>query len=1036
MAMEINAIKEALKATTVAENQEHASQYLKEASKMIGFSQILLDLANTNDPAEVEYAVRQAAVIYLKNLVHKCWVVEEEDSSTVKELPLSEQDKTPIRQKIIPSIIHAPEAIRIHLCSCVQYIMRNDFPAHWPGLIEELVALLHTSDGTELHGALLVIHRLCKIFEYKNHKEKVPLVESMKQILPLLKQRMVLLIPDNSQASCLLQNIILKIFYCLIQFSLNIKMISVEEFGNWLSVFLSIVEREIPAECNEEDADSLEDTVYWKCKKWSLKIIARVFERYGSKGQVEEIYSNLPNTTPKNLLCQSSTPFSKMFSHLAEALSQAQIWLIVKPHFEELLRSIIFRLLMHSAEDEQMWDEDPEDYLRCKYDCFEDLHDPSAAAAQLLQAMSRRVGVLQPTLQFVLSNLSPTCSSHEVDSALHMISVLAPLSSRTRSTRRMCKIWSMPMSSQESLIQHIGSPYSNSKILSHLVAALVERLKIAEEELPVKVEAATAIQALINDQEQKVLTLIRPHVKDILMEVLRLISKTQVDELPPVVDSLIENFEEEVIPVAYDVAVELVNIFNKLAGTNEEDQETMTEDNSVTIMGVLTTMETVLCLIEDHEEIVKRVEPVIRGCIVSIFENYCSNYFDESLSLTQTLISVSISPEMWYVYELIYKAFVEEGTSFFVDCMPAIHNFLTIDTEAFLSVPTRAQWLLEMCEKTLQDKEAGEEAQIHAAKLFEVFIIQCQGRAEHFLPGILQLSLNCLQGAEQENATDLRSQILVVFISVLYTTNIDYFRNLLSQLKPQVDFDWFTRAVLTNKEHFNGVHDRKMVLYFMCRLLAFQQSHVIPEGQNDQKLIMDFCLNHFDGLQKSIKAMAENRADSDSDESSEDDADDDRMNDELKDSDDDLDEGTLEYLESLQRKGRKKRNSSNMNSVGDGVHEEFDEFRSDSDDSEEYHNFVEETEVESYTTLLDAEEGGLNVFLDFKKIFQEVQTNNPPLFNALIAGLDQTKSEELQKLLTVCTQQENLDHSKKVEQQGGYKFNPETALPNNFSFAN
>lgn len=45
------------------------------------------------------------------------------------------------------------------------------------------------------------------------------------------------------------------------------------------------------------------------------------------------------------------------------------------------------------------------------------------------------------------------------------------------------------------------------------------------------------------------------------MEVLRLVSCTQIDDLPPVIDTLIETFEEDVIPVAYDVATELVCIF-------------------------------------------------------------------------------------------------------------------------------------------------------------------------------------------------------------------------------------------------------------------------------------------------------------------------------------------------------------------------------------------------------------------------------------------------------------------------------------------
>lgn len=47
------------------------------------------------------------------------------------------------------------------------------------------------------------------------------------------------------------------------------------------------------------------------------------------------------------------------------------------------------------------------------------------------------------------------------------------------------------------------APFSTTKILSQLINALVERLKIPNEELPVKVEAAIAIQALINDQGQK-----------------------------------------------------------------------------------------------------------------------------------------------------------------------------------------------------------------------------------------------------------------------------------------------------------------------------------------------------------------------------------------------------------------------------------------------------------------------------------------------------------------------------------------------------
>lgn len=75
---------------------------------MIGFSQILLNLTTSD---QFDNAVRQAAVIYLKNLINRRWVVLEGEN----DVALSDQDKVPIRQKIIPAIIHSPDTIKYFL---------------------------------------------------------------------------------------------------------------------------------------------------------------------------------------------------------------------------------------------------------------------------------------------------------------------------------------------------------------------------------------------------------------------------------------------------------------------------------------------------------------------------------------------------------------------------------------------------------------------------------------------------------------------------------------------------------------------------------------------------------------------------------------------------------------------------------------------------------------------------------------------------------------------------------------------------------
>lgn len=45
----------------------------------------------------------------------------------------------------------------------------------------------------------------------------------------------------------------------------------------------------------------------------------------------------------------------------------------------------------------------------------------------------------------------------------------------------------------------------------------------------------------------------------------------------------------------------------------------------------------------------------------------------------------SISEDMWKVLELLYQVFEKEGFDYFVDMMPVLHNYITVDTNAFLS---------------------------------------------------------------------------------------------------------------------------------------------------------------------------------------------------------------------------------------------------------------------------------------------------------------------------------------------------------------
>ncbi|VDO21394.1 unnamed protein product [Haemonchus placei] len=89
------------------------------------------------------------------------------------------------------------------------------------------------------------------------------------------------------------------------------------------------------------------------------------------------------------------------------------------------------------------------------------------------------------------------------------------------------------------------------------VDALVRCLCDPNEELPVRVEAAMAIQGILKDQE-KAHALLEPSVRVIIVQVLELVAKTQVEDIVRVVDEIFEHFMDTVIPIAAEIASSLV----------------------------------------------------------------------------------------------------------------------------------------------------------------------------------------------------------------------------------------------------------------------------------------------------------------------------------------------------------------------------------------------------------------------------------------------------------------------------------------------
>ena len=167
-----------------------------------------------------------------------------------------------------------------------------------------------------------------------------------------------------------------------------------------------------------------------------------------------------------------------------------------------------------------------------------------------------------------------------------------------------------------------------------------------------------------------------------------------------------------------------------------------------------------------------------------ILSQSAMGFYEEALSLVFDLNSKKISPDLWKVLEMIYqvslpflfpkkkqndderpfcftliKVFEKDAFDYFTDMMPALHNYVTVDTDAFVSNPDYLLALFNMC-KAILTGDSGEDAECHAAKLLEVILLQCKGRVDQCIPSFVELVLTRL--TREVKTSELRTMCLQV----------------------------------------------------------------------------------------------------------------------------------------------------------------------------------------------------------------------------------------------------------------------------------
>ncbi|XP_057712393.1 importin-8 [Corythoichthys intestinalis] len=1006
--MDPNRIIQALRGTIDPNMRRRAEDELNQSYKIINFAPTLLQIITSE---QVEFPVRQAAAIYLKNMISQYWQDREPSlGKVVFPFNIHENDRQQIRNNIVEGVIRCPDSIRAQLTMCLRTIIKHDFPGRWTNIVDKLNLYLQSNNSASWYGSLLALYQLVKTYEYRKADEREPLLTAMQIFLPRMQQLIIQLLADATVFSVLIQKQIVKIFHSLIQYSLPLQLINNTVMTQWMEIFRAIMDRDVPVETLKLDEDDRPELSWWKCKKWALRVITRLFKRYGSPGNVTKEYLEfadfflttyavglqqvLLKVLDQYRQKQYVTPrvLQQSLNYLNQGLSHSLTWKQMKPNMQTICQEVIFPLMCYKDEDERLWQEDPFEYIRMKFYLYDDHALPATAAQSLLcNAARKRKEVLPQMMEFCCQILmDPTCDCRRKDGALHCIGALADLLLKKQIYKEQLELmlqnYVFPLlnsrlgylRARSCWVLHCFSQLSfhNAVALRNAVE-LVRKDLVDENEMPVKVEAAIALQLLVSNQEEAKLY-IRPYVRAVMQELLRVVKETESDDLTNVIQKMICEYSEDVAVIAVDMTQNLAEIFNRVLQSDEYEED---EDKTVTALGILSTIDTILTVAVDHKEITQQLEVICLQLIGLVLQKSIIEFYEEIFSLAFGLTCQTISPQMWQLLSVLYEVFQHDCFDYFTDMMPLLHNYVTVDTDVFLSNPKNLEIIFRMCKKVLI-ADSDEEAECHAAKLLEVIILQCKGRGiDQCIPLFVEAVLERLTRGVKSNK--LRIVCLEVAIAALYYSPALLMHTLenahLSQNQKSVTAH-FINQWMNDTEFFLGLHDRKLCIIGLTVLMELPSRPTALESVVDQ--ILPSVLLLFLGLKHLSASHHINRAD--------------RLTHSKAMDEDQIQEIPSDEDEVNEECGVTQQQSSEPMGLGD-------ESNDDDDEDWDEGNCFEGTPLEEYSTPLDYDNGE-DEYQFFASALLRVQNTDAAWYQSLTATLSHDQKAQLQEIYSISQQ--------------------------------
>jgi hypothetical protein len=455
----------------------------------------------------------------------------------------------------------------------------------------------------------------------------------------------------------------------------------------WCTLFLQTVAKEVPQTALPEDLTEREANHWWKAKKWAYfnlnrlfvryalyarKLIFLISYRYGNpqslqkgngddyaefaksftanfapeilKGYLQQIEKWVAKTTWLSRPCLSYT-----LVFLDECVRPKQMWAHLKPHLDTLVTHFLFPVLCLSPEDVEKFESDPEEYLHHKLNFYEEVSAPDIAATNFLVTLTK---VRRKHTFTILAFVNKVVSEYEQteddkkdhvakEGALRMIGTLSSVILGKKSpiaeqveyflVRFVFPDFRSPQGflrarACDTVEKFEQLDFKDSNNLLVIYRNILECM--ADTDLPVRVEAALALQPLIRHDIIRIN--MQQNIPQIMQQLLKLANEVDVDALSNVMEDFVEVFATELTPFAVALSEQLrdtyLRIVRELLEKNEKRDDDDSygdylDDKSITALGVLQTIGTLILTLESTPDVLLHMESILMPVIKVTLEN-------------------------------------------------------------------------------------------------------------------------------------------------------------------------------------------------------------------------------------------------------------------------------------------------------------------------------------------------------------------------------------------------------------------------------